>query len=362
MLSSADIEKLLEVSSEDPLILSLYAEMPRSPAELRQVPDRIGRLLAAAADAQEGRVPRQALAAAGHDTQALLEAAARQRRRPGHCAAVFLCRPAGLAELFPLPAGPGDRAVFASRPQVRPLLTALQRWPGYRAALVTRQRAWLLAVDGEHVGVRGTGPDGWDWLRSRPDGERIGRFPSFTFRDAVAMLHAAGSDEPLVIGGLPGVIPGFFAALPGSARDRFAGSFAVDPLMVTPARIRELADPVVRHSADRSEHELLTRIRGGLSAGTATAGLGDCLAAVNRDMAAVLAISGQAMVPGYACRRCGMLGVTGAGCTCGHAAARRVPDLIEEMTAAVIRAGGTARTADGLPGGIGCCLRPGTSS
>jgi hypothetical protein len=40
MLRHADVGKLLTVDSEDPLVLSLYLEMPQYLPRLREVPDR----------------------------------------------------------------------------------------------------------------------------------------------------------------------------------------------------------------------------------------------------------------------------------------------------------------------------------
>jgi hypothetical protein len=69
----------------------------------------------------------------------------------GHCVAIFICGPAGLAEAIPLPAGLGEQAVFGPRPHVRPLLVALQRHPAYRIAVVNRRHAWLFAVAGDRI-------------------------------------------------------------------------------------------------------------------------------------------------------------------------------------------------------------------
>jgi hypothetical protein len=364
MLSHPDIEKLLAADSEDPPVLSLYLEIPRHLPELREVPDRVCRLLGAAAHGMEGRDAGQMAAAAERDVRRFLEAGARYWL--GHGAGIFLCRQAGLAERLVLPTGLGERAVFACRPHVRPLLVALQRWPGYQVAVVTRWHAWPFRIDGEHVGVpvlpapagvRGPGPGGWDWLGSRRAEERTGRFPCHPFRDAAAILTDSDDDEPLVIGGDPDAIPEFLAVLPGTARDRFAGSFVVDPGVVSPVRLRELADPVVRHSVDRSEQQLSARIRAELPGGRSAAGLAGCLAAVNQDTVQTLAVPGDGMVPGFACRWCGALGIAGTGCGCGQAAARAVPDLIEEMAVATMRARGRVRTVGDPPGGIAACLR-----
>lgn len=368
MLRHADIAKLLTVGSEDPLVLSLYLEMPPHLPELREVPDRVRRLLATAADASHGQVSPPAMAAAGHAVRKVLEGGARYWL--GRGAGIFLCGPAGRAERILLPAGLGERAVFGARPHVRPLLTALQRWPGYQVALVTRQHAWLFTVTGDQIGVpaqlpsaaglRGPGPAAWQWLGSSRASRRTGWIPCFDLPGAAAMLaNITGGDDAgrLVMAGHPDTIPEFLAMLPGSQQDRFAGSFAADPAMLTPARIRELAGPVVRHAIDQSAQELLTRIRREPPGGTAAAGFDDCLAAVNHDAVTVLAVPGPGTVPGYACRRCGALGTTKTRCVCGPGAAHPVPDLIEEMAVMVIRNGGTVHTVDDVPGGVAACLR-----
>jgi hypothetical protein len=170
------------------------------------------------------------MAAAEREVRKVLEGGARYWL--GRGAGIFLCGPAGLAERILLPAGLGERAVFAARPHVRPLLTALQRWPGYHVALVTCQHAWLLTVAGDQIGVpgqlpsratpRSPGPDSWQWLGSGRASQRIGRFPCFDFPDAAVMLGAiSGSPDEglLILAGHPGTIPEFLAMLPGSLRD-----------------------------------------------------------------------------------------------------------------------------------------------
>jgi hypothetical protein len=142
VLSYGDVGKLLAVGGEDALVLSLYLEMPQSLPGLREVRDRVLGLLAAAADAVDGQVSPEAVAAAEHDVRTVLETSARYWL--GHGAGIFLCGSAGLAERVVLPAGLGERAVFASRPHVRPLLTALQRHPGYQV-----RRPSVLACHGD---------------------------------------------------------------------------------------------------------------------------------------------------------------------------------------------------------------------
>lgn len=103
VLSYDDVGKLLAAGGDDALVLSLYLEVPQSLSGLREAEDRVPGLLAAAAGAVDGQVSPEAVAAAGRDVQAALEAGGRSWL--GHGAGIFLCGPAGLAERVVLPAG-----------------------------------------------------------------------------------------------------------------------------------------------------------------------------------------------------------------------------------------------------------------
>jgi hypothetical protein len=77
------------------------------------------------------------------------------------------------------------------------------------------------------------------WTRSYPHLQITPQPPSGSRAVSPSLLqkkvsrHSAGNGDegPIVIGGYPGTVPDFFAALPGSARKRLAGSFAADPLI-----------------------------------------------------------------------------------------------------------------------------------
>ena len=152
MITYADVEKLLATRSEDPPVLSLYMEMPLDLPALRGLPARAGELLNSAAGGPcgpDGPHAERALAEARQAVRRILEDSARDWL--GHCVAIFICGPVGLAEAIPLPAGLGEQAVFGPRPHVRPLLVALQRHPAYRVAVVNRRHAWLFAVAGDRI-------------------------------------------------------------------------------------------------------------------------------------------------------------------------------------------------------------------
>ena len=241
--------------------------------------------------------------------------------------------------------------MFGSRPYVRPLLVALRRQPAYRVVVVGRRHAWLFAVAGDRIdtvtrpaasGVRSPRYGGWYGLESHRVDERITEThpPSLPRH----RRHPRSGHPPRA-----GAArrrwprrhhPAILALLPPDLRDRFAGSFVVDTSTMTPARVRVLADPIIRDWAEKSGQQLVTRIRQEPPGGLAATGLAACLTAVRQHAVHTLAVPAQGVVPGFGCRRCGALGATGTGCA--HAdnaanAAFAVPDLIEEAAVSAAR-------------------------
>ena len=342
--------------------------MPLDLPALRGLPARAGELLNSAAGGPcgpDGPDAERALTEARQAVRRILEDNARDWL--GHCVAIFICGPAGLAEAIPLPAGLGEQAVFGPRPHVRPLLVALQRHPAYRVVVVNRRHAWLFAVAGDRIdtvtqpaaGVRSSRYGGWYGLQSHRINERIAELTHHHFHNVVEILAQAirPGQERLVVGGHADTIPQFLAMLPPDLRDRFAGSFVADTSAMTPARARALASPIIRNWVEKSGQQLVTRIRQEPPDGLAATGLAACLTAVRQHAVHILAMPGQGLVPGVACRQCGAIGATAAGCAHPGSAAFAVPDLIEEIAVSTIHDGGQVRAVPDPPGGIAAWLR-----
>jgi len=369
MISYPDVEKLLATRGEDQPVLSLYLEVPQDPSGWRELPAWAGELLGSAVTgpcAPTGPDAGLMLADIRHEVRRLLDWGVRDW--PGHCVALFICRPAGLAEAMLLPSGLGEYAVFGPRPHVRPLLVALQRHPVYRVVVIDRRHAWLFTVAADRIdavtepvaaGVRSPHYGGWYGLESHRINERITELAHHHFHDTVAILARSMGHgrERLVVGGHAATIPHFLAALPAGLRDRFAGSFVVDTSTITPARVRALADPVIRNWAQTSEQALVTRFRQEPPGGRAATGLTACLAAVRQHAVAVLAMPAQGLVRGVACRQCGGLGSTETGCAHPDGNREPVPDLIEEIAISTLGDGGEVQAVADPPGGIAAYLR-----
>jgi peptide chain release factor subunit 1 len=367
MISHADVEKLLGIQAADRSVLSVYLRVPVDPPALRGLQARVDELLALAGGSGDGPGAARARDEDRRMVRRMLEIHARDWL--GHTVAMFACAQLSVSEAFPLLCRLPERAVLAARPHVRPLLVALQRCPAYRVAVVDRRHAWIFSVAGDRVsvvaqpaaaGVRSPAFGGWYGLESHRVHERIIELARHHYQDTAAVLGQAtrsGEPEPLVVGGHEEAIPAFLAVLPADVADHFAGSFVVDPHTMTPARVRELSGAVIRDWADRCEQRLLTQLCQEPPDGLTVTGLHSCLAAVGQHAVKLLVVPVGGLIPGFACTRCGALTSTPGGCGDWPAAARQVPDLIEEMVIDTLRDGGDVAAVPDPPGDIAARAR-----
>ena len=357
MITRADVDKLLSIRAAGQSLLSLYLRVPQDPAQLRELPARADELLGE---------PVRAVQWERDAARRLL--AARARDWLGHTVVIFACAELGLAEASPLPGRLPERAVFAARPHVRPLLLAIQRCPPYRIVVADQRHAWLLRVAGEQIhaavlpdaeGVPSRRFGGWYGLEAYRINDRVIELTRRHYRDTAAALEQslrAGALEPLVIGGHEGTVPRLLAAFPATLRAQFAGSFVADPHTLTPAKARDLADGVIADWMARRDQRLAAGILEPPDELTVV-GLDACIAAAGQHAIDTLLIPVDGLIPGYSCRRCGALGRAGHGCPYGAAAAVAVPDLIEEITVSTLGDGGQVTALDEPPGIIAARLR-----
>jgi len=368
MISRAEVDKLLDVRAAGPSLLSLYVQVPLDPAELRGLPAHVGELFAlAAGDGPGVPAPVRVRAADARAVRGLL--ASRARDWLGHTVAIFACAELGLAEAIPLPCQLQERAVLATRPHVRPLLLAIQRCPAYRIAVVNRRHAWLFSIAGTEIsttvlppaeGMRSHGFSGWYGLEAHRVNERIIQLARHHYHDTATMLDQAArasGAEPLVIGGHQDTIPQFLGVLPAGLRDLFAGCFIADPHTLTPAKVRDLADRVIRDWRDLQDQRLAAEFLRQPPDGRTVTGLSACLAAAGQHAIQLLLVPAGGLVPGYACQRCGALSSSGDGCPHGATGSVAVPDLIEELAVATLSDSGQVETLLDPPGGIAARLR-----
>jgi len=368
MISRAEVDKLLDVRAAGPYLLSLYVQVPLDPAGLRGLPAHAGELFALAA--RDGPGVPAAVRVSAADARAVLGLlASRARDWLGHTVAIFACAELGLAEAIPLPCRLQERAVLAVRPHVRPLLLAIQRCPAYRVVVVNRRRAWLFSIEDTRVstavlppaeGIRSHGFSGWYGLQAYRVNERIIQLARHHYHDVAALLERAaqaGGAEPVIIGGHQDTIPQFLGVLPAGLREQFAGCFIADPHTLTPAKVRRLADGVIRDWRNLQDQRITAEFLRQPPDRRTVTGLSACLAEAGRHAIQLLLIPAGGLVPGYACRVCGTLSSTGGGCPHGVSEAVAVPDLIEDLAVATLGDGGQVETLPDPPGGIAARLR-----
>jgi len=364
MISYEDVDKLRGMRAPGLTVLSLYLAVPLDPAEVRglaaRAGDQIAGVSATSLDGMNTAVVSHA------DRAAVLDAlAAHGRDWLGHTVAFFACDQLGLFETVPLPCVLPDRAVLAIRPHVRPLLAAVQRYPDYLVAIADRRHAWVLSVSGSRVetvarqseeGPRSHGFGGWYGLEAYRIQQRIIQLARHHYKDTAAILERAARTRrhvPLVIGGHHDSITSLLQALPSTVRETFAGSFTADPHTLTPARVRELASPVIDSWVTRRERELAEQTLGRLAA----VGLHASLAAVNEGAAGHLLVAHESMIPGFVCGRCGALSTGSDECPDRGTAARTVPDLLEEMVQRTLDYDGQVTMMPDAPFSVAAKLR-----
>ncbi len=347
-------------------MLSLYLFIPVDLAEHRALPARVRELVRAAAIA-----PRGTPAVRDSDLSAVTRMVTEHSHDwLGHTLAVFASGETGLLEAIPLPGQAAEQAMVADRPQVRPLLAALQRHPGYRVALVDVQHAWVLAIsdDGIETVAERTGPEvrrtgfaGWYGLEAYRIQQRVLELSKQHFKDTIAMLERTADDErgPLVIGGYDSEVRQFRALLPRAVADQVAGTVNVDLQTVTPGRVRELANPVIARWAAQAEELLVQDMLSQPPRVAVVTGIEDCVAACRARAIAELVLPDGRPVPGYACDQCGALTAADTGCDCPdpQAECRAVPDLLEELAGRTLDGGGEVTAVRQAPFAAAARLR-----
>lgn len=377
MITDSDVQRLRTIHTRQRSVLSLYLRVPADPAGLRELPARARGMLTLAAGhgsergsessgqgkklvAEDERLARELIEQNGRDWL-------------GHTAAIFIAEPGSVREVYALPCALPDRAVLADRPHLRPLLVAQQRCPAHYVLIVDRVHAWLFRVSGEQIETTAalTQPDqvlstsygGWYGLDSYKVNQSVMDLVGQHLQgaaDLAGRMAGTGTDgDPLVVGGHAETMARFIGMLPAGLRERLAGTFAVDPHSMTPAKVRALAAPVIESWVGLHEQQRAVQIRAaeGPHDPLTLTGLSRCLDAVNQHAVDLLVVPVGGVIDGFVCEACGELGAAVTGCPDGPAESRWVPDLFEEMVAKTLDDGGRTEALSEPPGDVAAQLR-----
>jgi peptide chain release factor subunit 1 len=165
------------------------------------------------------------------------------------------------------------------------------------------------------------------------------------------LLRTDGYDV-LVVGGHEYELGEFFRLLPHELRDRVAGTFSADPVATPVAEIRSSAEGILQRYQREQDQRLVDRVLelaavGGLAA----LGPQDCLWAGSMSAIDTLLVRDGTTLPGVVCDESRWLAASGDTCPVCGKPTRYAPDVLDELAAAVIETGGSARqiAADLMP-------------
>jgi hypothetical protein len=121
-----------------------------------------------------------------------------------------------------------------------------------------------------------------------------------------------------------------------------AGSFTVDLQTATPARIKELARPVIASWTERTEAAMVRDTLDQPPNVAACTDLEGCLAASRVGAIAALMLPDEVLVPGFACSVCDALSTAPGTCDCEDPdeCCRPVTDLLDELANRTLDGGG----------------------
>ena len=166
------------------------------------------------------------------------------------------------------------------------------------------------------------------------------------------LLRTDGYDV-LVVGGHEYELGEFFRLLPHELRGRVAGTFSADPVATPVAEIRSSAEGILQRYQREQDQRLVDPRPGagrGRRAGRARpAGL----PVGSGSMSAIdtLLVRDGTTLPGVVCDESRWLAASGDTCPVCGKPTRYAPDVLDELAAAVIETGGSARqiAADLMP-------------
>ena len=295
------------------------------------------------------------------DMERIKDALDSERWPPGTIA-IFSCSGRGLYEEIPLPRRVREQVMVDKTPLARPMLAVLGEYPRACVLVVNREAApaWEMYQDEMREVQTVTDPlrKAGNTGESRPEDRiqnRVDEQAKRHFRRAASMidqlLRSDGYDV-LVVGGHEYELGEFFRFLPHELRGRVAGTFSADPVATPVAEIRSSAEGVMRRYQHEHDQRLVAHVLELAAAGgLAAVGPEDCLWAGSMSAIDTLLLRDGATLAGVVCDESRWLAAAGDICPVCGKPTRYAPDVLDELAAAVIEIGGSARqiAADLMP-------------
>ncbi len=360
MITAETVNGIVRFQANGLPVVSLYCRVDPG-ASQREVQTRVDSLLDQIRPLAKDRAldHRYRLSVRG-DIERIKDALGSERWPPGTIA-IFSCSGRDLYEEIPLPRRVREQVMVDATPLARPMLAVLGEYSRACVLVVNREAApvWEMYQDEmrEVETVReplrkggNTGSRPEDRIQNRVD-EQAKRH----FRRVASMidqlLRTDGYDV-LVVGGHEYELGEFFRLLPHELRGRVAGTFSADPVATPVAEIRSGAEGILQRYQREQDQRLVDRVLelaavGGLAA----LGPQDCLWVGSMSAIDTLLVRDGTTLPGVVCDESRWLAASGDICPVCGKPTRYAPDILDELAAAVIETGGSARqiAADLMP-------------
>jgi len=382
-IGEAELDRLLHFRSREALVLSLYVTF-RQEQGLRGIKARLHSILKPIhelADSHElshaARLSLRADLERIHEIAEPLDLAwkgeqkelderskrGRQEALPekrrallGRTVAIFACHHAGLYEQCELRQPVPDQVELDATPYLRPLLAVMDKAHDAVVAIIDIKNAWLFTYTGSELReaeklhealLDKRNRAAWHGLEERGMLNReqtLERKHLKETAERVEDLMLQSGAAVVVVGGHQETNPEFVALLSKSMRSKVAGQFVVDTSTMTPVVIRDQTRKILEAYEQDEELHLVAEVLERVTAGAlGAAGLQWCLLAVNEKAVDLLLVQDEVRRPGRACDNCGWLGLAEVECPVCANPTREAADILDEMEAAVIVAGGRVK-------------------
>lgn len=361
MITAETVNGIVRFQANGLPVVSLYCRVDPG-ASRREVRARVDSLLDQVRPLAKDRdLDHRYRLSARTDIERIKDALDSERWPPGTIA-IFSCSGRGLYEEIPLPRPMREQVMVDKTPLARPMLAVLGEYPRACVLVVNREAApvWEMYQDEMREVQTVTDPlrKAGNTGESRPEDRiqnRVDEQAKRHFRRAASvidqLLRNDGYDI-LVVGGHEYELGEFFRVLPQELRGRVAGTFSADPIATPVDEIRSSAEGVMR----RYQHEQDQRLVGHVlelaaAGGLAAVGTEDCLWSGSMSAIDTLLLRDGATLAGAVCDESRWLAASGDICPVCGKPTRYAPDVLDELAAAVIETGGSARqiAADLMP-------------
>jgi peptide chain release factor subunit 1 len=359
MITAETVNRIVRFQADGLPVVSLYCRVDPG-ASPREVQTRIDSLLDQVRPlAKDHALDHRFRLSVRTDIERIRDAQGSGRWPPG-TVAIFSCSGRGLYEEISLPRRMRDQVMADVTPLARPMLAVLGEY--CRACVLvidrTSARVWEMYQDEmrevsavrdplRRAGNRGSRAE--DRLQNRVDEQSKRHFRRVA--DVIDQLLRTDGYDVLVVGGHEHELPEFLRILPHELRGRVAGTFCADPAAPA-AEIRASAEDIVqRHQRGQDERLVDQVLELAAVGGPAALGLRDCLWAGSMSAIDTLLVRDGMTVPGVVCDESRWLAASGNLCPVCGGSTRHTPDVLDELAAAVIETGGSARqiAADLMP-------------